>query len=123
MPSESSTAPDTRWWYWIAAVPVVYVLSIVVGFPFALVAMFGLDSAFAVFVFVALFMVLPGIITSIVLPYALYRDIESLPSDNGWHPDRDLYVLLGLVGIFVAGVSPVVSLYYLYKRHEHLGVP
>ena len=61
----------------------------------------------------------------IMLPVALYMDARQVAqADLDWEPDPTLYGILGLLQFFVTPiVGFFVSLYYLYRRHEHLGVP
>lgn len=122
MPSETTPYRDSQWWYLIAVVPVAYVLPFLV-FPLVF-AGFMLDGGPAL-VGIGLFMfaMFVGVVVSVILPIALYKDMSMIPADINWTPDRDLYILVSIVGIFTPGVSPAVSLYYLYKRHVHVGVP
>lgn len=122
MPSETSQSEESQWWYLIAAVPVGYVFPLLI-FPLVFVG-FMLDGGPAL-VGVGLFMfaMFVALVVSVILPIALYKDIELLPADVDWTPDRDLYVLVSIVGIFVQGVGAAVALYYLYKRHVHVGAP
>lgn len=122
---------DSRWWYWIAAVPLVYVLVFTALAVFVLPlilgesdVVFGLGESSVALLAVAL--ALPSFLITLVLPYALYRDIGLLNEHDtatAWSPDRDEYAILGAAGIFVTGVSVVVSVYYLYQRHVHVGIP
>lgn len=116
---------EPRWWYLVLAVPVLTLVMLVVGFPVALFAMLAAVRFSVLLLFMLLLVVgVPLFAATVLLPLALYKDIEYVQSlDVQWDPDRDLYVLLGVVGIFVGMVSPVVATYYLYKRHTHLGRP
>lgn len=122
---------DSRWWYWIAAVPLVYVLVFTALAVFVLplifggsTVVFGLGESSVARLAVAL--ALPTFLITLTLPYALYRDIGLLDEHDtatAWSPDRDEYAIVGAAGIFVTGVSFVVSIYYLYRRHVHVGIP
>jgi|GEM_PF-718387 len=126
----------SRWWYWIAATPLYFLLTFVLGVWAFLVAVgslvampvsprvgvgFGL-----VFVLVALVVALVGLGLLLVFPLALYLDAQAVTRANlDWQPDGVLYALLGLVTAFTTGflLSLVVAGYYLYQRHEHVDVP
>lgn len=122
---------DSRWWYWIAAVPILYILVFAVLAVFVLplilgesTVVFGLGESSVALLAVALSF--PTFLITLALPYALYRDIGLLDEHDtvtAWSPDQDEYAILGAAGIFVTGVSVVVSVYYLYRRHVHVGIP
>lgn len=121
----SDTVRDSRWWYWIAAVPVLYVITFFVFFGVFFAFLIGLGLFGLFFVLIIVF-ALPSFILTLMLPYALYRDLSLLSEHNvveSWDPDTDLYVIVGAAGIFVTGLGFVVSIYYLYQRHLHVGVP
>lgn len=129
-----------RWWYLVAAVPIAYVvpallaplvflfvltgsLGIVAGGPPELFGAVG-GVGFSLLVVVIATVALAAVAVTLLLPVALYKDIELVDrSEVDWHPDRDLYVLMSVAGIFVSGLSAAVALYYLYRRHQHVGVP
>lgn len=139
-------AVDSRWWYWIAAYPIVLLLVIpvaVVGLilfivPVAVVGPGadpgpGAGAGFgAILVLVALLvvglLVIIGLLSFaliVMLPVALYLDARAVAAaDVDWQPDPFLYGLLGILQLFVTPViGIVVAAYYLYKRHVHVGVP
>lgn len=122
---------DSRWWYWIAAVPVLYIIvfAVLVMFVLPLILgesslVFGLGEASVARLAVAL--ALPSFLIPLMLPYALYRDIGLLNEYDvvtAWSPDQNEYAILGAAGIFVTSISFGVSIYYLYQRHVHVSVP
>lgn len=132
---------DSRWWYWVAAVPLYWVASSVLGFAFALVAfavaltgagvghatgMPGLGVGFgALGVFgVALVFVALGMVLSLAFPVAVYFDAEAVADARGdWQPDPALYGLVGLAGVIAQPLQVPLAVYYLYKRHESVGRP
>lgn len=132
---------DSRWWYWVAAVPLYWVASSVVGFAFALVAfafaltgagvghmtgMPGVGFGFGAlgFVGVALVFVAAGMVLSLAFPVAVYLDAEAVAEARGdWEPDPALYGLVGLAGVVAQPFQVPVAVYYLYKRHESVGRP
>lgn len=137
-------AVDDRWWWWIAAVPVHFVVSLGFGLLFFLVAAFGmltggmvghgmdpgpmLPGAFGLlFAAALLLVVLPGLVLALALPLALYVDARAVAAapDVDWEPDAALYGLLALAGLAVSGtlLGVVLALYYLYRRHDAVGVP
>lgn len=135
------TAAEPRssdWWYLVAAVPVVYVVPFVlvavavVWLLFAAVGAGVSPDAFALAGGLGFGLLMVGVLAvgaltvlvTLLLPVALYKDIEAVEhASPEWTPDRDLYVILSLAGLFVGGLSAVVALYYLYQRHAHVGVP
>lgn len=122
---------DSRWWYWIAAVPVYALLSMLFGF--ALVFVFFLAGigdfaglglvAFALFF---LFVGLPGLVLIVLFPIATYVDAKAVAeADLDWDPDPVLFGLLALASVLVSAftASVILALYYLYRRHQHVGTP
>lgn len=134
-------AVDSRWWYWIAAyvvvsllfVPFVIVAGIAVAAPVFVVGpdtgyliggpvalVLGLVAAVLVFGFALL-----ALSVFLLLPVALYVDARHVArADLDWKPDPVLYGVLGLLQLLVTPlVGFFVAVYYLYRRHEHVGVP
>lgn len=137
-------AVDSRWWYWIAAyplavllfVPLVVVAALLFVMPFVVVgpdmgpgAGPGPGVAMAVIGLVMALLVVAVLVLTFVLlvmfPIALYMDARAVgDADVGWSPDPLLYGLLGLLQLVVTPIiGLVVAVYYLYRRHEHVGVP
>lgn len=123
--------PDSRWWYWIAAVPVYFVLSMLLafgGFLFVVVGV-ALDIPFGLFILVAIAFVLiglPGAVLSVMFPLAIYADARAIAgADIEWTPDPILYGLLALAAVLITAfvLSVPLALYYLYQRHHHVGTP
>jgi len=132
---------DSRWWYWVAAVPLYWVASSVLGFAFGLVAfafaltgagvghvggMPGLGFGFGAlgFVGLALLLVAVGMVLSLAFPVAVYLDAEAVADARGdWQPDPALYGLVGLAGVVAQPLQVPLAVYYLYKRHESVGRP
>jgi hypothetical protein len=138
-PAGSGSGVDSNWWYWVAAVPVYYVLATVAGVAFAVLAFglaltgaagvggppgigvgIGFFGAFAV----GLLLVGVGLVVSLVFPLAVYADAEAVAAERGdWQPDPALYGLLGLAGVVAQPLQVPLAVYYLYKRHESVGRP
>ncbi|WP_152039414.1 hypothetical protein [Salinigranum salinum] len=129
---------DSRWWYWIAAVPVYFLIALVGGavaaglFLFAglldVVGLSGLASfsTFLVLGTVASLFGIVGLVVAIMFPVATYVDARAIEAlDGEWTPDPVLWSLLAVVAVLVTNfvVSVPLSLYYLYRRHEALGTP
>ncbi|RYJ08377.1 hypothetical protein ELS19_17660 [Halogeometricum borinquense] len=99
----------------------IFVLPIIIGDA---THVFGLGESSVAILVAAL--ALPSFLITLVLPYALYQDIGLLNEYNittAWRPDQSVYAILAAAGILVTGVSFGVSVYYLYQRHIHIGVP
>ncbi|MCD2198987.1 hypothetical protein LPA44_03620 [Halobacterium sp. KA-4] len=144
--ARSDANPESGWWYWVAAVPVYYVIGTVLGFvvglaafAFALTGMgtmdpgtmepgmglpMGVGFGFAG-VFVLVFVLAAvGLLLSLVFPLAIYYDATAVEDAPGrWNPDPVLYGLLGLAGLVAQPLQVPLAVYYLYKRHESVGVP
>jgi hypothetical protein len=123
---------DSRWWYWIAAVPVYALLSTLIGFAaFVGVFLLGLAGDAVGFGFLAFFLLfvliaLPGLVLTVLFPIATYVDAKAVAeADVGWDPDPALYGLVALAGVLLTGftVSLVLAVYYLYQRHKYVGTP
>jgi hypothetical protein len=129
---------DSRWWYWVAAVPVYFLVTLVGGavaagvFLFAgLLDLAGLSglasfSTFLVFGAIASLFGLVGIVVAVLFPVALYVDARAVEAlDGEWTPDPVLWGLLAVVAVLVTNfvLSVPLALYYLYKRHESVGTP
>jgi hypothetical protein len=133
--------PDSRWWYWVAALPVYFVVAAVAGFVVSIVAFvaavtgasamepgigapttIGLGVA-GVFV-VVLLLVGVGMLLTLLFPVAIYLDADAVADTAGdWDPDPVLYGLLGLAGVVAQPLQAPLAVYYLYRRHQSAGVP
>jgi hypothetical protein len=122
---------DSRWWYWIAAVPLYFVVAGVlagvffVGFLFDLFLTGGLLSLFGAFVAVPV-VGLVGLALAVLFPVATYVDARAVAETGGeWTPDPVVWSLAALASVVLTAyaVSVLVSLYYLYRRHETVGTP
>lgn len=129
---------DSRWWYWVAAVP-IYVLIGAIGsvlVAILLVGTIGLDilgggGAFTGLASILLLIAggiygLAGLALLFLFPIGIYLDakaIAELPVE--WDPDPILYGgLAALSALFSAfTLSLFLALYYLYKRHGAIGEP
>jgi hypothetical protein len=129
---------DSNWWYGVAAVPVYFLVTFVGGAVAAVVFLFagfldvaglgGLASA-STFVLVAgaaALFGLVGVVVAVVFPVALYVDARAVEDIGGeWTPDPVLWGLLAVVAVVVTNfvLSVPLAVYYLYRRHEAVGVP
>ncbi|WP_336343405.1 hypothetical protein [Halalkalicoccus ordinarius] len=144
---EATAAVDdeSRWWYWIAAYPVYSLLAI----PLTLLAVVlfasvgaatapmgpagpdrgvvgpAMSGVVALVVGIVAIYALLGLVLTLLLPVALYLDATELTESTvAWSPDPILYGLVGLLNFLAAPVvGIIVALYYLYRRHEHVGTP
>jgi hypothetical protein len=132
------TTVDSRWWYWIAAVPIYFAVTVVFGifWAIAFVLGVGLDLAglsglatlgtFSVFLVAAIAFALAGITLAVAFPLAIYVDAAAIERANlDWKPDPVLYGIVALAAVVVTNfvLSVPLSLFYLYKRHEAVGTP
>lgn len=129
---------ESDWWYWIAAVPLYFLVTLVGGVLAAGVFVFAgiLDiaglgglasvSTFILFGGVATLFGLFGVVIAIVFPVATYIDARAIESAGGeWTPDPVVWGLLAVVAVLVTNfiLSVPLALYYLYRRHEAVGTP
>jgi hypothetical protein len=131
---------DSKWWYWIAAVPVVALVGTGFGVLFGLLGVVGFlfgvgfdAGALSVVPFVAValavvLVALVGGVLTLVFPVAMYVDARAITeaaTDYEWRPDPALYGLVALVGAVTTTfvVTVPLALYYLYRRHESVGTP
>jgi len=133
---------DSRWWYWIVAYPVVTLLFIplviilgVIGLaPYVVISpdtqprpllgvAFGLLGL--VVGMLLLVLVLVSLAVFVMLPVALYMDSRAVSkAEYMWKPNPLLYGIVGMIQFLLTPlIGLIVALYYLYCRHEHVGVP
>ena len=145
MASESPAAAQpaaptvsSRWWYVLAAVPVVLIVSMIVGIAlFATVLsgtvaddpapsenpFEGLDIGAGTLAAVGLVGALSAVVV-LLAPVAFYLDAQAVSAAGvDWDPDPVLWVVIGVVGIFFTLLQVGGAIYYLYQRHEHVGTP
>ncbi|NIB98079.1 hypothetical protein [Halobacterium sp. R2-5] len=141
---------DSRWWYWVAAVPVVtafwlvcslWVAAVVVLVPEAVVS----DAA-AVVSIPAVALGVPALVAFLFLPLALWMDGRAVSAAGGDWPDSgpndagiallaDLLVLAGAALFFQgaaaaavgvlggAALGTWVAVRYLRQRSDHVAMP
>ncbi|GGJ14114.1 hypothetical protein GCM10008995_25020 [Halobellus salinus] len=124
---------DSRWWYWIAAVPVYVVVGVVLGVLFAVVALagfgLGIDGGLigvGLLFVVVLGLGLVGLVLTLLFPIATYVDARAVAaSDASWTPDPLVWGLAALATVVLSAftLSFVMAIYYLYKRHAAVGTP
>ena len=124
---------DSRWWYWIAAIPVYVVVGVAAVLLFAVVALLGFGIGFDAGLVVTglLFMTVlalgaAGLVLSILFPIATYVDARAIAaSEASWTPDPLVWGLAALATEVLSAftLSLVLALYYLYKRHVAVGTP
>lgn len=131
---------ESRWWYWILAYPIglflgaplVALLAIFVGVPLVAFAadLQGDPSVAWLFIalvagviFIGLLFVLLAIF--VMLPVALYFDAREIRDASiDWKPDPLVYALIAALQFLVTPlVGLIVSVYYLYRRHDAIGRP
>ncbi|MFB6269705.1 MAG: hypothetical protein ABEH83_07160 [Halobacterium sp.] len=140
-----SPPPDSRWWYWVAALPVYFVLATVVGFAIGVAAVAlaltgattvqhgvwmempmgaGAGIGFVLVMLAVMVLASIGMLLSLLFPVAIYLDADAVAATTGdWTPDPMLYGLIGLAGVIAQPLQVPLAVYYLYKRHESEGVP
>lgn len=130
---------DSKWWCWIAAVPLFALLGTLFGITFAIVGLLsfvvgiGFDAGilsvlpFFAAILAVVFVALIGGLLTLVFPLAMYVDARAITESevSDWRPDPVLYGLVALAGAVTTTfvVTVPLALYYLYKRHETVGTP
>ncbi len=137
---ESSEPDESRWWYWIAAYPIVGLLFIpfavlLIGLIILPLGLAGANGAPAVGMFaialvlvvavVAFTFVILALAVFVMLPIALYFDAQAITESHyEWNPDPFVYAIIGALQFFVTPlIGFIVAIYYLYRRHTDVGVP
>lgn len=114
MPDGDAGTADRRddWWHVVPALPAYVVVHGVLS------GATGLAPDHVV-------LVLPLLGFLLLYPVALLGDVRYVRAASGeWQPNRLVYGLLGLVVLATVGLASfLVSPYYLYRRHRHLGTP
>ena len=123
---------DSRWWYWIAAIPLYVVVGVAAVLLFGIVVLagfgFGIEGGLVAtgLLFVVIGVLVVGFALSIVFPIAMYIDARAIAaSEASWTPDPLVWGLAALATEVLSAftLSLVVALYYLYKRHVAVGTP
>lgn len=130
---------DSKWWYWIAAVPLFALVGTLLGVLFAVVGFVGFflgvgfdAGVLSVLPFFAVvlaigFIGVVGAILTLVFPLAVYVDARAVAESDAsdWRPDPALYGLVALAGAITTTfvVTVPLALYYLYRRHDAVGTP
>lgn len=122
---------ESRWWYGVAALPVVSVGSLLaVGLTTGLVVISGAlggavtGPVFGLLVLLGVVAAAAVIAAGVLLPVSLYFDRRAISRAGvDWHPDPGWYALLGVFGALFYPVGIAVACYYLYRRHRRIGAP
>ncbi len=133
---------DSKWWYLIAAYPIVFFLfvpvfligGLLIAIPVIIMGP-GIQPARGLVALGAIFGILLAIIIVVMImltfalvvtfPIALYLDARAITdADIDWAPDPLLYGLLGVLQLIVTPlIGIIIAIYYLYRRHQTVGVP
>ena len=148
-PRLSGDRVDSRWWYWIAAVPTVFAfwmvtvawVAIAISLePGLLDSGLGNDPLTQAARISLVAVGVPFVVLTAIFPFAVFQDTQAIDRAGvEWEPPSSTYAAIALFGLLVlavAGVSDVsvgvisglvasvpFALYYLQQRHERLGVP
>ena len=122
---------NSRWWYWIAAVPLSVVIATVGFIVFFITILTGvaIDFEFAVaglWILIVPVVGLSGVIMTVMFPVATYIDARAIAESRyQWTPDPRIWgiIAFGTVIGSVFVLSIVVAVYYLYRRHKAVGTP
>lgn len=126
---------DSQWWYWIAIHPIVVLVSIPVAVSaivYLLLAPVVIRPELHTIPLIGaelggllLGLVLFTSVLAVILPIAFYMDAYAVrQSGADWAPDPHLYAFLGVLQVVATPLlGIVVAIYYLFRRHQHVGVP
>ena len=122
---------DSRWWYWIAAIPLYVVLGGVLAVLFVGALLFDIFLTGGIVTIFGAFVVIPvlgllGLVLSVMYPIATYVDARAIAeSESSWTPDPLVWGLAALATEVLSAfvLSVVLALFYLYKRHVAVGTP
>lgn len=122
---------DSRWWYWIAAVPVSALVALVGGVFLLFGFLFDLFLTGGMLTFGVTFLLVPvvglaGLVLTVMYPVATYVDARAVAeSPAEWTPDPLVWGLVALASVVLSAfsLSVVAALYYLYRRHGAVGTP
>jgi len=119
------SSSESRWWYWIVLTPFFSGTLILAGFGLAATILFGESTDPMVFAPAFLLLGLLGAVFAVAFPVSLYRDAVVLGERaQEWNPNGRRYAAAGLISVVTGFVLAIpLSLYYLSKRREHVGVP
>ncbi|WP_117593675.1 hypothetical protein [Haloprofundus halophilus] len=133
-----TAAVESNWWYWIAAVPALLVVSLGFGVSAFFLALLGVGLDIAgfmglasagfglLFFAVASLLALASFVVAVLFPVAMYVDARAVEAaDLGWNPDPVLYFLGAVFAVVATNfvLSVPLAVYYLYKRHGAIGRP
>ena len=138
MTEADPTVVDSKWWYWVAAVPAyaaVGLLGGIVAFGLFILSI-GIDIAggmglatgtlVVVGTLVAVLYGLAGLVLFVMFPIGIYLDAQAIAeADVEWDPDPVLYGIVAVTTALFSAllVSLVVAIYYLYRRNQVLDTP
>lgn len=131
---------SSRWWYGVAATVVLLLLVWIAwaGVRLTTATVPGTDPTQLVPRGVGSLVFLLGTFVTVVATWAsapiftisLFMDARAIRrSDFDWRPNQYLYGGIGLIHlgalftVVVYAVTMPVALFYLYRRHQHIGIP
>lgn len=117
---------DSRWWYWVAALPVIAAFWLVTALWLwiATSAEFGAgpsgDPGSFAFSVTTLFAGVPFLVSLAVFPAAVYFDARALAAAGAsWQPDPRRYGALAVATLPTGPAGSVpLACYYCYRRYR-----
>jgi heme/copper-type cytochrome/quinol oxidase subunit 2 len=143
---------DSRWWYWVAAVPVAFAfwlasaawVAVGTALDPGLAAGVGFESALGL---ALVAMGVPLLVLLVVFPAAVHFDARAVAEQSAWRPNRSLAALALVAPLLAAAAVAAVVLdavaavpgsvaavtlgylaatpvagYYLYRRRARVGL-
>jgi hypothetical protein len=124
-----NAAPDSRWWYWIAALPAAAALWFLSFLWAALAATAELGAGLSgnpIAVAFELSVLVGGIpigVVGVLLPVAVFFDSRAVRREGFEWPTPATYAALSALSLLVPPVAVGVAAHYVYRRRRRVGVP
>jgi len=125
---DGNAAPDSRWWYWIAAVPASAGLWFL-SFLWAALATAsegvatGGDPVGVAFGLSLLVGGVPLFVVAVLFPVGVFFDSRALRAAGFEWPAPGRYALAAVGSLVVPPVAVAVATHYVYRRRKRAGVP
>lgn len=126
-----SQPASSSWWYGVALVPILLGLVWVswAGLEVTGFSSPGNSGAFP-FALISIALVITTWVTAPVFALCLFLDARAIRSNSlDWEPNHYLYGIIGFVhlgalfSVVVYALTIPAGLFYLYQRHQYIGIP
>lgn len=117
---------DSEWWYWVAVTPLFGGLIALALSGLTVTLTIRPESNLSLLLPALVALTLLSLVFGVAFPLALYRDAEAIDAAGvAWAPDGRRYAALGALSVVASAFLGTIPLgvYYLAKRHRHVGTP